>query len=76
VGFLASTPAALMVLGEEDLMKREDQQNLPGTTAEYPNWRHKTRFTVEEMLLNSRTADHVEMYRSWLERTGRLNRSA
>jgi len=75
VGFLASTPAALMVLGEEDLVKQQDQQNLPGTTAEYPNWRHKTRFTVEEMLLSSRTADYVEMYRSWLERTGRLNRS-
>jgi 4-alpha-glucanotransferase len=73
VGFLASTPAALMVLGEEDLMKQEDQQNLPGTTEQYPNWRHKTRFTAEEMLLNARARDYGEMYRGWLERTGRLN---
>jgi 4-alpha-glucanotransferase len=74
VGFLASAPAALMVLGEEDLFKQEDQQNLPGTTAEYPNWRHKTRFTVEEMLLTPRPADYVKMYRGWLEQTGRANR--
>ncbi len=75
VGFLASTPSALMVLSEEDLVKQEDQQNLPGTTAEYPNWRHKTRFTVEELLQGSRAGGYVDMYRGWLERTGRLNRN-
>ena len=50
-------------------------QNLPGTTAEYPNWRHKTRFTVEEMLRGLRADDYGGMYRQWLERTGRLNRT-
>ncbi len=75
VGFLASTPSALMVLGEEDLVKQEDQQNLPGTTAEYPNWRHKTRFTVEEMLDSRPAGDFAAMYHHWLERTGRLNRN-
>jgi 4-alpha-glucanotransferase len=74
VGFLASTPSTLMVLGEEDLVKQEDQQNLPGTTAEYPNWRHKTRFTVEEMLHSRAARDFAAMYHTWLERTGRLNR--
>ena len=28
----------------EDFTKETEQQNLPGSTAEYPNWRHKTRF--------------------------------
>jgi 4-alpha-glucanotransferase len=74
VGFLASTPSALMVLSEEDLVKQTDQQNLPGTTSEYPNWRHKTRFTVEEMLQSPAARDFAAMYRNWLERTGRLNR--
>ena len=75
VGFLASTPSALMVLSEEDLVKQRDQQNLPGTTAEYPNWRHKTRFTVEEMLHSREARDFAAMYHNWLERTGRLNRA-
>ena len=62
-----------MVLSEEDLTKQLDQQNLPGTTAEYPNWRHKTRFTVEELQANHEPKDFAAMYRAWLVRTGRLN---
>ena len=73
VGFLAQTPAWLMVLGEEDLMKQTDQQNLPGTTAQYPNWRHKTRFTVEELLESPEPRNYAVMYRNWLAKTGRLN---
>ena len=45
VGFLASTPSELMVLNQEDLFKDPDQQNLPGTTEQYPNWRHKMRYS-------------------------------
>ena len=72
VGFLATTPSTLMVLNEEDLMKQGDQQNLPGTTAEYPNWRHKTRFTVEE-LYESPSKEFAQMYKGWLKVTARLN---
>ena len=72
VGFIATTPSTLMVLNEEDLMKQGDQQNLPGTTAEYPNWRHKTRFTVEE-LYDSPARDFARMFREWLTVTARLN---
>jgi 4-alpha-glucanotransferase len=72
VGFVATTPSALMLLNEEDLMKQCDQQNLPGTCDQYPNWRHKTRFTIEE--LGSRAArDFTEMYKGWLNVTARLN---
>jgi 4-alpha-glucanotransferase len=73
VGFLASTPSALMLLGEEDLMKQPDQQNLPGTTAEYPNWRHKTRFKIEDLRTDRLAHDCTSMYRDWLGRTGRAN---
>ncbi len=76
VGFLASTPSALMLLSEEDLTKRDDQQNLPGTTEQYPNWRHKTRFTVEEFRENPLARDFSRMYRDWLARTDRLNGGA
>ncbi len=73
VSFLASTPSALMLLSEEDLMKQKDQQNLPGTTEEYPNWRHKTKFTVEELREVGVAKDFSSMYRNCLEQSGRTN---
>lgn len=73
VGFLASTPSKLMLLNQEDLLKETEQQNLPGSTAEYPNWRRKMRCTVEELWESAEVQDFTRMFRGWLERTGRLN---
>jgi 4-alpha-glucanotransferase len=72
VGFLASTPSELMVLNQEDLFKDPEQQNLPGTTEQYPNWRHKMRYNIEECvrILTRATALDVS---KWQERTERLN---
>jgi 4-alpha-glucanotransferase len=73
VGFLASTPSKLMVLNQEDLLKQTEQQNLPGSTTEYPNWRRKMKCTVEELWTSGEIRDFALMFRAWLERTGRLN---
>jgi 4-alpha-glucanotransferase len=73
VGFLASTPSKLMVLNQEDLLKETEQQNLPGSTAEYPNWRRKMKCTVEELWGSPEIQAFTHMFRTWLERTGRLN---
>jgi 4-alpha-glucanotransferase len=73
VGFLSLTPSKLMVLNQEDLLKETEQQNLPGSTAEYPNWRRKMRCTIEELWSSEEVQAFAGMYRSWLERTGRLN---
>jgi 4-alpha-glucanotransferase len=70
-GFLASTPSMLMVLNQEDLVKETEQQNLPGSTWQYPNWRRKTRFTVEELRSSGQAKDCTAMFRHWLEKTGR-----
>jgi 4-alpha-glucanotransferase len=75
VGFLSSTPSKLMVLNQEDLLKQAEQQNLPGSTAEYPNWRRKMKCTVEELWTSDEIRDFALMFRSWLERTGRLNQA-
>jgi 4-alpha-glucanotransferase len=75
VGFLASTPSKLMVLNQEDLLKQVEQQNLPGSTAEYPNWRRKMKCTVEELWTSGEIQDFAQMFRLWLERTGRLNQA-
>ncbi len=73
VGFLSSTPSKIMVLNQEDLLKETEQQNLPGTTEQYPNWRRKMRCTVEELWTSPDIAAFTRMFRNWLERTGRVN---
>ena len=49
VGFLAMTPSQLLAINQEDLTKETAQQNLPGTTWQYPNWGRKMRFTIEQL---------------------------
>ncbi len=72
VGFLASCPSMLMLINQEDLTKETAQQNLPGTTAQYPNWSRKMKFSVEELRTHQTARDFTAMYRNWLERTGRM----
>jgi 4-alpha-glucanotransferase len=64
-----------MVLNQEDLFKETDQQNLPGTTSEYPNWRHKMPYKIEELRSDKQAVDCTKMLRGWLERTGRRNQA-
>ena len=72
IGFLASTPSRLFLLNQEDLFKETEQQNLPGTTEEYPNWRRKMKFTVEELRAPSPQA-YAAMFRRWVTHTGRTH---
>jgi len=55
LGFLLSTPCALAVINQEDLSGETEQQNLPGSTWQYPNWRRKMRVRVEELGLLAET---------------------
>ena len=71
IGFLASTPSRLMLINQEDLTKEIAQQNLPGTTWQYPNWSRKMRFTVEQLSTEKAARDFTTMFRNWLIRTGR-----
>ncbi|MCL5745222.1 MAG: 4-alpha-glucanotransferase [Acidobacteria bacterium] len=71
IGFLASTPSMLMLLNQEDLTKETEQQNLPGSTWQYPNWRRKMKFTVEELRFSALAHDCGAMFRDWLDKTGR-----
>jgi 4-alpha-glucanotransferase len=50
LAFLARTPAALLALNQEDLTREIHQQNLPGSTWQYPNWGRKMRYTVEQLI--------------------------
>jgi len=46
-GFLARSPAALMMMNLEDIVASTEQVNVPGTVDEYPNWRLKLPFVLE-----------------------------
>lgn len=41
LGFVASSPAPLMLAPMEDLLGLSDQPNLPGTIDQHPNWRRR-----------------------------------
>jgi 4-alpha-glucanotransferase len=71
IGFLVSTPSMLMVLNQEDLTKETEQQNLPASTWQYPNWRRKMRYSVEELRTLKIPQDFAAMFRNWLGKTGR-----
>ena len=49
LGFMLATPCALAVVNQEDLTGEPEQQNLPASTWQHPNWRRKMRGAVEGM---------------------------
>jgi 4-alpha-glucanotransferase len=70
-GLLARTPCLLLTINHEDLTKEPDQQNLPGTTWQYPNWRRKMRYSIEDLRSSQTALDFAAMFRHWLGKTGR-----
>jgi 4-alpha-glucanotransferase len=71
IGYLAQTPSMLLLLNQEDLTKETEQQNLPGSTSEYPNWQRKMKWSVEDLRTQQRARDFSQMFRHQLVRTGR-----
>jgi 4-alpha-glucanotransferase len=49
LAFLSAGPARTVLVSLEDLWLEERSQNVPGTTDEHPNWRGKTRYTLDEV---------------------------
>ncbi len=47
--FLASTSCRMRLLNLEELSAEHEQQNLPGTTSEYPNWRRRFPVALEAL---------------------------
>jgi 4-alpha-glucanotransferase len=70
-GYLASTPSLLWLINQEDMTKETAQQNLPGTTIEYPNWGRKMLWSLEELKRLPEARDAAVMLRDWADRSGR-----
>ena len=66
LGFVLATPCALAIVNQEDLTGETEQQNLPASTWQHPNWRRKMKVAVED--LDPIAAD----LRRRLDRSGRL----
>jgi 4-alpha-glucanotransferase len=49
IGFLLSTPCEVAIVNQEDLTGEIEQQNLPGSTWQHPNWRRKMKVAVEDL---------------------------
>jgi 4-alpha-glucanotransferase len=47
--YLAESPARLFLVNLEDLWLETRPHNVPSTVDEYPNWRHKGRYSLEEI---------------------------
>ncbi len=71
VGFLASTASILWLVNQEDMTRELNQQNLPGTTDQYPNWSRKMRWSLDDLVQLREASDCAAMVRGWIERSGR-----
>jgi 4-alpha-glucanotransferase len=65
LGFALATPCKLAIVNQEDLTGETEQQNLPASTWQYPNWRRKMRVAVEDF------GALAEELRGRIERSGR-----
>ncbi|HEY3940127.1 MAG TPA: 4-alpha-glucanotransferase [Bryobacteraceae bacterium] len=70
IGFLAQVSSEILLLNQEDFTKETEQQNLPGSTAQYPNWQRKMKVPVEE-LGAPHLSGYANMFRDQLRRTRR-----
>jgi 4-alpha-glucanotransferase len=50
LGFIARTPAQLVLVPLEDALALPDQPNMPGTIDEHPNWRRRTPRPADVLL--------------------------
>lgn len=74
ISMLAQTPCSLLAINQEDLTLEPNQQNLPGSTAEYPNWRRKMKITIEDLRHGHHGASVNTKLRHWLRNGGRLSK--
>jgi 4-alpha-glucanotransferase len=75
IGYLAKTPSVLWLVNQEDMTKEPSQQNLPGTTSEYPNWSRKMDWSIKDLTDLREARDCASMVRHWIDTTDRAVRS-
>jgi 4-alpha-glucanotransferase len=62
--YLADTPSRLLVISMEDVLGIRNQVNLPGTTNEHPNWRHRLPVSLEDLKNQAALKSTADIMRS------------
>ncbi|HEV8422960.1 MAG TPA: 4-alpha-glucanotransferase, partial [Chthoniobacterales bacterium] len=61
LGFAMATPCVLAIVNQEDLTGETEQQNLPASTWQHPNWRRKMKVAVEDFgTIAEELRNHIE----------------
>jgi 4-alpha-glucanotransferase len=60
--FLASTPCLMVAVSLDDIMTVKNQQNMPGTIDQHPNWRQRAPEGLEELFRNRQALDLSAMF--------------
>lgn len=60
--YLSLSPSKLVLVSLDDVVGTMDQQNLPGTVSEYPNWAQKSELLLEEIIADPRWQDLATMF--------------
>lgn len=71
LAFLAGSKARVLQVNLEDLWMETAPQNVPGTTDEYPNWRLKARYALEEFTRQPEVLDILTEV-DFLRKTGNM----
>ena len=50
IKYVANTPCTLKLVSIEDILGVTEQPNVPGTTTEVPNWRHRLKGVADSLL--------------------------
>ncbi|MCD0506205.1 4-alpha-glucanotransferase, partial [Bordetella petrii] len=64
LGFVAATPAPLMLAPLEDLAAVAEQPNLPGTVDEHPNWRQRMQQDTASLMQDVSLRARIEAIKS------------
>jgi 4-alpha-glucanotransferase len=60
--FLGRTPSKMVAVSLDDILGVLDQQNIPGTEHEYPNWRQRMPIPLEEVFRNETAQALARMF--------------
>ncbi|MFZ5644318.1 MAG: 4-alpha-glucanotransferase [Bacillota bacterium] len=61
LSYMAASRSRILLVNTEDLWLEKEPQNIPGTIDEYPNWRRRARFSVDEFSKNREINNMLNM---------------
>jgi len=70
LSFLADSQAQIVLVNLEDLWLETQSQNIPGIQKEYPNWRRKAQYSLEEFCQMPQVLDTLHII-DFLRKQGR-----